>query len=142
MKNLSATVYIASDEFLLNEHCFLYFYDKVSDYRKQKIDGLKMPEDKRLSLLSGLLLEYALNDVGENGKEILVDEYGKPRIKDSDFHFNLSHSKSLALCAISKNAIGCDVEKVREVDLKIAKRYFCKEESDKIYSLKNSMKKT
>lgn len=134
MKNLSTMVYFATDEFLLDEHLFLYFYDKVSSYRKQKIDRLKMPEDKRLSLLSGLLLEYALNDIGEVDKEILEDENGKPHLKDCDINFSLSHSGNVAMCAVSKYPVGCDVEKVREINLKIAKRYFCKEETENIFS--------
>ena len=136
MKNLSTTVYFASDEFLQDERCFLYFYDKVSNCRKRKIDRLKMLEDKRLSLLSGLLLEYALNDVGENSKEVFEDESGKPYLKDGAAHFNISHSGSVATCVVSRYQVGCDVEKVREIDLKIAKRYFCKEEADELFSLK------
>ena len=137
MKNLSTTVYFASDEFLLDERWFLYFYGKVSNYRKRKIDRLKMPEDKRLSLLAGLLLEYALNDVGEKNREVLEDENGKPYLKDGDVYFSISHSGNIAACVVSKYLVGCDVEKVRKVDLKIAKRYFCDEEADKIYSLKD-----
>lgn len=134
MKDLSTTVYFALDEFLLDEHCFLYFFDKVSIRRKQKIDRLKMPDDRRLSLLSGLLLEYALNDAGEKNRELYEDEYGKPHVKDCDIHFNLSHSGNVAMCVVSKYPVGCDVEQVREIDLKIAKRYFCEEETKKIFS--------
>lgn len=137
MKNLSTTVYFASDEFLLDERCFFYFYGKVSNYRKQKIDRLKMPEDKRLSLLAGLLLEYALNDVGEKSKEVLEGENGKPYLKDGDIYFSISHSGNVAACVVSKYPVGCDVEKVRKVDLKIAKRFFCEQEVDELYSLKN-----
>ncbi len=134
MKDLSTTVYFASDEFLLDKRCFLYFYDKVSSYRKQKIDKLKMLDDKRLSLLSGLLLEYALNDVGENNKKVCDGENGKPYLKGGDIHFNISHSGSVAICVVSKYPVGCDVEKVKEVDLKLAKRYFHDEEIKKIFS--------
>ncbi|WP_299188246.1 4'-phosphopantetheinyl transferase superfamily protein [uncultured Aquimarina sp.] len=47
----------------------------------------------------------------------LKDSYGKPYIKDSNIHFNISHSGNTAVCAFSKQSIGVDIEEVNDLDV-------------------------
>ncbi len=59
--------------------------------------------------------------------EFNYGQYGKPAIKDTQLRFNLSHSKSLALYAITRDReVGIDVEFIRPIQdaEQIAKRYF------------------
>lgn len=45
-------------------------------------------------------------------------EYGKPFIKtDPTFYFNISHSGEWIVCAISKEPVGIDIEKIVDIDL-------------------------
>ena len=115
-------------------------YSCVSDKRKEKTDNFKNSEDKKRSLVSELLIRKALNDKGMDAAA-LVYEYGKyqkPYLKNiSDFHFNISHSGDYVILAVSDKEIGCDIEKIRKYDLKIAERFFTKKEYKDIINAKN-----
>ncbi len=64
----------------------------------------------------------------ENEIAILKDTHGKPYIENRpDFHFNISNSYDLQIIAVSDTPIGVDVEKIRPVNQKAAKR-FCEDE--------------
>lgn len=63
-----------------------------------------------LLLCEGLRKEYGIEEkpvftYGEHGKPVIV---GRP-----DIHFNLSHCREAALCAVSTQPIGVDVESIR-----------------------------
>jgi len=40
-------------------------------------------------------------------------QYGKPRLFVNKLHFNLSHSSGQTLLAVSENAVGVDIERIR-----------------------------
>ena len=110
-------------------------YSCVSDMRKEKTDNFKNSEDKKRSLVSELLIRKALTDRNIDFTD-LVYEYGehqKPYFKNiSDFHFNISHSGDYVILAVSDKEIGCDIEKIRKYDLKIAERFFTEYEYENI----------
>lgn len=63
-----------------------------------------------LLLCEGLRKEYGIEEkpvftYGKHGKPVIV---GRP-----DIHFNLSHCREAALCAVSTHPIGVDVESIR-----------------------------
>jgi 4'-phosphopantetheinyl transferase len=63
---------------------------------------------------------------------------GKPGLSPTHLHFNVSHSRGLALYAFAANCeLGIDVEYIRPFDDmdSIAKRYFCTEEAAQLGSL-------
>ena len=67
--------------------------------------------------------------------DILKTENGKPYIiKQPDFHFGISHTKNAITVAFSKEPVGVDIEKIRDVDLKVADRFFTEEEQKYINS--------
>lgn len=84
--------------------------DGLPDERKEKIKRIKIAHGRRQSLGAGLLLKHAQTELGE----VLC--------------YNLSHSGDYVICATSKFAVGCDIEKIKKAPLKVAKRYFCKKE--------------
>ncbi len=47
--------------------------------------------------------------------EFGINEHGKPRIVDSRWHFNASHSGELMLLALSSIEVGIDIERVRPI---------------------------
>ncbi len=90
-------------------------YSCVSASRRAKIDSYRFDKDKRLSLGAGLLLCSALDDAGlDADSEPTLSEYGKPYI--DGLFYNLSHSGSLAVIAVSDGEVGVDVERIRTVD--------------------------
>lgn len=57
--------------------------------------------------------------------EIIRSENGKPYFKNAPFHFSVSHSGMLFICAISKDNIGIDIEVQRNIEYeKLANRFF------------------
>lgn len=63
-------------------------------------------------------------------------ENSKPYFKEfPEFHFNISHSLNGLAIAVSHSPVGIDTELIREVDLRVAERYFTKSERDYIFRL-------
>lgn len=117
---------------------FAAWYAKMPAWRRRRIDSMKHESGKALSLGVGVLLHKALTEMGvEEPDEVSMNEFEKPFYKEyPEIHFSLSHSGVMAMCAISDRPVGCDVEKIRERDLDIAKRFFTSEEYDLIKSQK------
>lgn len=115
---------------------FAEWYEKMPAWRRRRIDSMKHESGKALSLGVGVLLHKALTEMGvEEPDEVSMNEFEKPFYKEyPEIHFSLSHSGVMAMCAISDRPVGCDVEKIRERDLDIAKRFFTSEEYDLIKS--------
>ena len=77
-----------------------------------------------LSEVTGLSTKTWHYVAGEFGKPALATELSKWKL-----HFNISHTRGLAVCAIASQEIGVDVERSdRTIDLGIARHYFAPEE--------------
>ena len=91
--------------------------DSLSALRREKIARAGRDADKRLLLGAGLLLDRALRPFGlrEQDAEITLGAHGKPYLAGrDDLFFSLSHSGSIALCAVSDRELGADVQECRE----------------------------
>ncbi|MBE5956385.1 MAG: 4'-phosphopantetheinyl transferase superfamily protein [Lachnospiraceae bacterium] len=133
MELFETKVYVASTAELEDEQVFHALYQTVSKERREKIDKLRFPKDKRLSLAAEVLLKKALiiNGIGEF--ECGIGENGKPfLVGNSSVEFNLSHSEERVMCVISNQEAGCDVERIRDTDYKVARHFFTTEENDMI----------
>lgn len=117
-------VYIARTDELKDDILFGRLYNAVSRDRREKTDKLIFRKDKMLSLAADALLKKALSDKGIKDFTLEYGKNGKPYISDKDIYFNLSHSENTVMCAVSDMEIGCDAEKVADIDLEIAKRFF------------------
>ena len=84
--------------------------EDLPDERKEKIKRIRIAQGRKQSLGAGLLLKYAQTELGE------------------ELCYNLSHSGDYVICAVSKFPVGCDIEKIKDAPLKVAKRYFCEKE--------------
>lgn len=125
-------VYIARTEELNDDILFGRLYNAASRMRREKTDKLIFRKDKMLSLAAEALLKKALSDRGISDFALKYGKNGKPYIKDKDIFFNLSHSENTIMCAVSDMEIGCDTEKITDIDLEIAKRFFCGTEYEMI----------
>jgi 4'-phosphopantetheinyl transferase len=86
----------------------------------------------RLALRS-LLGRYL--DVPPREVSIAIDPHGKPRLMNGDLCFNVSHSGTLGLIAVTRGSeIGIDVEQLRPVErlMDIAERQFHPQEQSAI----------
>ncbi len=94
---------------------FSRWYDRVDRQRQEKIDAFKPDGSKRLSLGAGVLLEYALKEIGIDKFDLIYGPQGKPSISGhGDVFFNLSHSGTVAVIGISDREIGVDIEEEKE----------------------------
>lgn len=114
-------------------------YERLPQERRNKTDKYHQARDRRLCVGAGVLLAKALADAGRQGCSLQCDTkagsalyfgaQGKPYLNDgSGLFFNLSHSDDYVLCAVAQREVGCDVERVKDVDIALANRFFCEEE--------------
>lgn len=131
---------------------------KLTSYKEEYLNSLKeeelakvnryhKEEDKKRSVLSLILLKYALTVNGINKQTIIYNEYGKPYLKDEKLFFNLSHTKEYVVCCISNQEVGIDIEYTRPINELVIKKCFSKSEQDfvktdhdftKVWTLKES----
>lgn len=72
------------------------------------------------------LLEYAL---GYCPVQMKHGQNGKPYLPYSGLHFNISHTKGAAVCAVSDRPVGIDIEHTcRIINPRLPKRYYTAKE--------------
>lgn len=120
-----------------------YVWNELSDIRKAKIKRLKNKKQALLSAAAELALNKAVRKWFPDSHIPVNYAYtktGKPYLTELDAYISLSHSGELAVCAISENEIGVDIQNIDQMDIKIAKRFFSNEENDYIYNSVDSNK--
>lgn len=88
----------------------------ISEQRREQALRFKYELGQRLCVLAYQLLKQGLREVYgiEENPIFEYNEHGKPSIAGHpEIFFNLSHCKEAAICAISDQPIGVDVESVR-----------------------------
>lgn len=134
MYDYSPTLYACSVAPLEDRMLFHTAYEAMPKARRQKTDQFYFPKDKRLSVGAELLLRYVLiaSGISDLPETFEYGEQGKPFLPDHSLWFNLSHSGDWVLCAVAGCEVGCDIEKVAPVDLRVAKRFFFHSEYERI----------
>lgn len=127
---------------LIDKSDFEYFYQKVKPRLPKtlhsKIDSFRFAADKQRSLIGNLMVRqfYAKElNCDPFQLEFEYNEHEKPSLKDyPKAHFNISHSGDYVVVAFSDCAVGVDVEKNKGDRLKVAKRFFTKEELEDLFA--------
>lgn len=99
----------------------------VSPYRQEKCNTIRTFPEKRRSLGAALTLDAALQEYGIREKEAdyTIGEKGKPYLKEYPaVCFSLSHSGDYAICSIGNKELGCDVERIKDMRMNVAERFF------------------
>ncbi len=109
----------------------------VSSDRRARVLSLQRPDDRRRSLCAGLALEACLRVEGVSNTEIKRDAHGKPQLcGDAPWQFSLSHSGEWGVCALSRAAVGIDIEQHRPRRVSaLAVRYFTAREQAALAAL-------
>lgn len=123
-------------------------YEKILNFlpeeKKGKITRFRRYKDALRSLAAEALIRVVVcSKLGLKNESIKFDtsSHGKPYLVDhKDFHFNLSHSGDWVVCAVSSKPVGIDVEKIKDMDLSIAKRFFSREEVTDLFLKKDDEK--
>lgn len=132
MKNTK--VYLMSTENMKDPRTFASWKKYLPKERWKKTVRPLKEEDRKTELAAWLLLYQTLKEWGISEEKINADgaycygEHGKPMRRNEEVCFNLSHSGKYVLCAVSETEIGCDIEKIKEVKWKLAKRFFSEKE--------------
>lgn len=122
------------------EEVYVQNKDRLSNFRIEKIERFKREKDKLLSLGAGILTDEALRPFGLSEKDMQYElgDNGKPVFLNAqDIFVNISHSENMAVLAISSDLVGCDIQHYKDFDIRIAERFFTREEYEYI-SKKNS----
>lgn len=125
-------VYAVNTRPLLLPSLFDRAYAAASPERRAKVDRYRKEEAKRQSLGAEMLLRYALAEAGlkEFPERLKIGRYGKPYLPGGELYFNLSHSEQWVLCAVSDAEVGCDIEKIRPIKIRTARRFAPEEYED------------
>lgn len=139
---MELSLYVADISELSPNELFFAALNKVSPYRRNKVESITGKKSKLLSLGAGLLLTFALREYGidETNVKYARDINEKPYLENyPEIQFNLSHSGTKVMCGICNQPmkLGCDVEEVRPINLQIAKRFYHQKETSIIFSEKN-----
>ncbi len=95
----------------VTEEQYRTFLNVLDGERRKKAERYKKYDDSVLCAVSYVLLLYALHLKGEDGCHTLsYNEHGKPFFENSSFHFNISHTKGAAACAVKNVPVGVDIQ--------------------------------
>lgn len=107
------------------------FYEAVEKADRRIFSTDKLSRGKMLSVYGRALLGFMLwENYGIEGFSYDYGKEGKPYLKNENIYFNISHSGKYVLCCTDKQEIGCDIEKVKEYNPKISKRFFTEKENE------------
>ena len=111
-----------------------------SEQRREQALKFKYEQGQRLCVLAYLLLKQALREgygITEN-PVFEYNEHGKPSIVGHpEIFFNLSHCKEAAICVVSDQPVGVDVEGIREYKESLVNYTMNDEEIAQIKSAEN-----
>lgn len=130
---------------LFNPDTFAKCVCLLCEERLKKVNKLRRTKDKALSAGGWLLLKKCAACIDENTDIVNIGVYqgGKPYfINSPHVHFSLSHSGTMAMCAVSTQNVGADIQNIRTFKDEICKRFFTPTECDYICESSSSEEKT
>ncbi|MBE6732729.1 MAG: 4'-phosphopantetheinyl transferase superfamily protein [Ruminococcaceae bacterium] len=104
-------------------------YSCLSQNERQRLSVYKGEKDKKRSLATKVLLRKAvLEKYSIKDFSLKRAENGKPFL---DFcKLSLSHSGDMAVCAVSSNEVGIDIEKIKDIKPRNKYKLFTPDEND------------
>lgn len=111
------------DIFYLNSKNFLQFIDEefIKQFKKKELGSKKRIIEHSMSMF---ILEYLLKRFYKIENFEIVYENKKPKLKNDEIYFNISHSKDIILIAFSDSSVGVDIEQKKERDFKKLSDYY------------------
>lgn len=107
-----------------------YPYDKCDQQKNFQTMSIY-----RKKLLDSVFTEHTGNTFDIN--KIAKGKNGKPYLKNSPLHFNLSHTNGLICCGISNMEIGIDCERIRNFNVSLLDKVCTQSEKYNIISADN-----
>jgi len=124
-------IYLSQIDLTLSQDTYDGLLQIISAQNRERCTRFRLKKDALCTLYGELMLRNVLIQrfsLKNEDIEILRRDDGKPYVKGLPIHFNISHSGEFVVCAVSEQEVGIDIERIKEVDLNIARRFFCKSE--------------
>ena len=99
----------------------------MSKDKRERIQSFRFLDDQKRSVAGEMLARKLISkSTSIEPGDILFSKtkFGKPFAENVDIEFNISHSNDMVACAVDKLPIGIDIEKIRPINLSVAK-HFC-----------------
>ncbi len=126
---------------LRNKINYINYLEKIESERKERIERYKRTDDKLRCLGAGILLNH-IREKYNISDNVLYERYGKPYFENKKIHFNISHSGSFVVVAVSNYQLGVDIQQIKEDKHMIAEKHFLPQECDFINEAKDETEKT
>lgn len=136
--------YLLHTEPFYHDSLFETGMELLSPARRKKVLACRFRKDQNLSLAAGLLLQFGLAELGLDAKTLSFQygPKGKPALQGfPHIHFNVSHSGQCALAVFADCAVGCDIQMVKELNLRLAERFFSPQEREYVHSFSDHASK-
>lgn len=115
----------------LSENEYNKWFSLMNEEKQKKVNRFHFDDDKKRTVAGEMLARKAIAvwcDVSAEEITFGKNENGKPFAENLNAQFNISHSGNIVVCAVDDNPIGIDIEQIRPVKLKVAKRIYTKNE--------------
>ncbi len=107
-------------------------FDSISLTKREKLMKYRFDIDRKIHAYADILLRFLISKVsGMNPKDIAIQAgiSGKPYIACTPhIEFNISHTRNAVAIALSDSPVGIDVERIRDIDLKLVEDIFTAKE--------------
>ena len=124
-------IYLAKIDPSLSQERLDDLLQLISKENREKCYRFKFKEDALRTLYGELMVRHFLCQkfsFKNEEIELLKSDEGKPYIEGHPIHFNISHAGDFVVCAFSEQAVGIDIEQIKEIELEIGRRFFCPSE--------------
>lgn len=126
----AARVYLISLTRLAQEGCHARLLQQaktlLAPSRQSKASAYRQDADQARSIVGGLLMAAILNVAAD--EDLRLGPSGKPELAHSGPAFNLTHSGDYVALAVSKRAVGIDIEKIRPLHPSLSAKYLTPQE--------------
>lgn len=116
------------------------WFKQMSSERKASVNRMQNEKKRNLRICADALCRKAVSEYcGVDADRICFElsPAGKPYAKNLPVYFSISHSGDIAVCAVSKDEIGIDIEKIRTVNPRTHERFCTESEAGYITSVPN-----
>ena len=133
IKNINQVDNELTNKFLLN----------IYEEKRKKIKKIKNENSIKSSIIGEMLLNNLLKEdnINYNQLKFKTNSYGKPYITNNKIFFNISHSYDYVVVITSKDEIGVDIEKIREVRSNSVNYFATENEKKYIFSSNKDIEK-
>lgn len=116
----------------LEQHEYDFLASCISTERREQLSRFVYKEDAYRSLFAeSLARAMIIRNLGMLNRDIhfASNPYGKPYLHGRiNFHFNISHSGCWVVMIWGEEVVGIDIERIKEIDIGVAERFFSAEE--------------